>query len=87
MVNGSCRHLSANALDMACTYLNKAMGFASVITVDNEATLKVKRHHNQGKLSSSREAHLKVMVVAWMLPIPSCPFPNVETPCSLWQLL
>ena len=39
-VDNSQGYPSANALDMACTEQAKAIGFTSIMTIGNEATLK-----------------------------------------------
>ena len=49
MADGSQRHLSTITLDVACTNQAKAIGFASIITIGNEAALKGKKYHSKGK--------------------------------------
>ena len=103
MVDGSRRHPSANALDAACTKQAEAMGFASIITVGREASVKGKKccYHRKGKkragvsaasggmdaqlytpvkLPSSREAHLKAMVISLEALITILPSPLYADP-------
>ena len=49
MVEASRRHLSTNALDAACAKQTKVIGFASILTIDEDASPKGKKHHGKGK--------------------------------------
>ena len=49
MADGSQRHPSTNNLDDASTGKAKAVGFASILTVDQEAAPKKKKPHTKGK--------------------------------------
>ena len=48
MADGSQKHLSTNALDNASTGQAKAIGLASVLTMDWDATFKKKKPHTKG---------------------------------------
>ena len=47
-VDESWRHLSANALDMACTKQAEAIGFACILTIGEDATPNSWKHHGKG---------------------------------------
>ena len=49
MADGSQRHSSANALDVACTEQTKVIGFSSILTVGEDAAPKSWKYHNKGK--------------------------------------
>ena len=49
MVDGSLRCLSTSALDVTCTKQAKAIRFASIMTIGNEASPKGKKCHGKGK--------------------------------------
>ena len=48
MADGSQRHPSANALDIACAEQAEAIGFASILTIGEDAAPKSQKCHGKG---------------------------------------
>ena len=80
MVDGSQRHLSANALDMACTKQAQAIGFASILTIGEDAMPKSWKCHGKGKGAGVAVASAGVGVQPYMsvkIPLSREAYPKV----------